>query len=173
MELLKGRAGIESKFFELCQTVTESNGYELYDLEYLSGPKLLRLYIMNKSTQTAVIEDCIKVDNALSPFFESETWMPEEVTLEVSSPGIYRVFRTLNHFQMAVGKLISIIITKNLNGEAFVGMPKSITAEKKLRGSLLSVTEEGIILEIGKFKVPVQFENIKRAHLDEEIDFKK
>ena len=173
MELLKDRLGIEGKFFELCQSIAYENGYELYDLEYLGGSKLLRLYIMDKKTQSALIEDCVKIDHALTPYFESETWMPEEVTLEVSSPGIYRTLRTFEHFQMVLGKTISTVLNKNLSGDKYKEMPKSITAEKKLKGKLMNVSESGVLLNIGKFDVEIPFENLKKANLEEDLDFKK
>jgi ribosome maturation factor RimP len=173
MELLKDRSGIEGKFFELCRSITNDNGYELYDLEYQSGSKLLRLYIMDRKTQSALIEDCVKIDHALTPYFESETWMPDEVTLEVSSPGIYRTLRTFEHFQMVVGKTIATVLNKNLSGDKYKEMPKSITAEKKLKGKLLNVNENGLFLNIGKFDVEIPFENLKKANLEEDLDFKK
>ena len=166
MELSKDRTGIEAKFFFLCEQVAKDNGYILYDLEYIVGSKLLRVYIMNESTKSALIEDCIKVDHALTPFFESETWMPREITLEVSSPGIYRQLRVKEHFKQSVGKKVSTVLSKNLTGELYTGMPKSITAEKKLKGELLEIEDEAIYLKIDKFKVMVPFINIKRANLE-------
>lgn len=167
MELIQERSGVEGKFFNLCSKVALENGLELYDLEYVIGSKLLRLYIMDKKTKTALIEDCAKIDHALTPYFETETWMPDEVTLEVSSPGVYRGLRTLEHFSMAIDKNISVVLNKNLSGEDYKDMPRSITAEKKLKGKLQQVLDNKVELVIGKFLVPVTFENIKRANLDD------
>lgn len=166
MDLFKDRTGIEAKFFNLCEQVAKDNGYVLYDLEYIVGAKLLRVYIMNEQTKSALIEDCIKVDHALTPFFETETWMPSEITLEVSSPGIYRNLRAKDHFKQSVGQKVSTVLSKNLTGDLYVGMPKSITSEKKLKGELLEMGEEGIFLKIDKYKVMVPFNNIKRANLE-------
>lgn len=166
MELFKDRSGIEAKFFNLCQQVAKDNGYILYDLEYLVGSRLLRVYIMNETTKSALIEDCIKVDHALTPYFETETWMPKEITLEVSSPGIYRQLREKDHFKQSVGQKVSAVLSKNLTGDDYIGMPKSITAEKKLKGELIEMADEAIYLKIDKYKVMVPFNNIKRANLE-------
>lgn len=166
MDLFKDRTGIEAKFFDLCAQVAKDNGYVLYDLEYIVGAKLLRVYIMNEQTKSALIEDCVKVDHALTPYFESETWMPSEITLEVSSPGIYRQLRAKDHFVQSVGQKVSAVLSKNLSGDLYAGMPKSITAEKKLKGELVEMGDEGIFLKIDKFKVMVPFNNIKRANLE-------
>lgn len=166
MELFKDRSGIEAKFYHLCEQVTKDNGYVLYDLEYIIGSKLLRVYIMNEKTKSALIEDCVKIDHALTPYFESETWMPREITLEVSSPGIYRQLRARDHFEQSIGQKVSAILCSNLTGEQYLGMPKSITAEKKLKGELIEIEDEAIFLKIDKYKVMVPFNNIKRANLE-------
>ena len=59
MDIVKNRIGVEKKFWELCLSVVQEQGLALYDLEFLPGQKLLRLYIMNPETKSAVIEDCI------------------------------------------------------------------------------------------------------------------
>ncbi|MBP9673975.1 MAG: hypothetical protein KBD63_02685 [Bacteriovoracaceae bacterium] len=64
------RNELEQKFFELCNLVVQEQGLCLYDLFYNASSALLRLFIMNKKTGTALIEDCVKVDSALSPYFE-------------------------------------------------------------------------------------------------------
>ena len=82
MELFKKRTGLEEKFYKACETVTVEHDYVIYDMDYIQGSSTVRLFIMNPETKTAVIEDCIKVDRGLSPFFE-EDWVPEDVVLGI------------------------------------------------------------------------------------------
>lgn len=172
MEFAVNRTGIEEKFFNLCTKVCRENGYVLYDLEYIIGPKLLRVYIMNESTKSALIEDCIKVDNALTPYFETETWMPLEITLEVSSPGIFRQLKTLEHFTQVKSHPISIVLNKNLAEMGIKEFPKSIISQKKLMGKLKEIESDKILLEIESFNIPIIFTNIKRANLEMDGDLK-
>ena len=78
MDIHQERIGLEKKFFLLCDPVVQEAGYRLYDLEYITGQKLLRLFIQDPRTGSALIEDCVKVDHALSEPFEKEDWIPEE-----------------------------------------------------------------------------------------------
>ena len=134
------RKGLEKKFFELVQDVVKGEGYELYDLEYLTGQKLLRLYIMDPETQTVVIEDCVQVDRALTEPFEQNDWIPEDVVLEVSSPGIYRKLRNKQHFEWSLEKRIALKYrgdldfgeeSKNraLKGQNLIGFLKGVNGE--------------------------------------------
>jgi ribosome maturation factor RimP len=170
MDITKERIGLEKKFWSLALDVVRGQELELYDLEYLPGQHLLRLYIMNPETKSAVIEDCIKVDHAMTPFFESETWMPEEVTLEVGSPGVYRNVNCLAHFQMGVGEIHSVTIMGALDETVNPALPKKIAGAKKFRGELLEVKPELIVLDIEDHKVSIHLSAIKKAQVDPDFD---
>lgn len=159
--------GIEKKFYDICHPVISSHELCLYDLEYLSVQKLLRIYIYQAATKTAQLEDCVKIDKALSPAFEETEWIPEEITLEVSSPGIFRDLRTLEHYQMAVGERIKAKI-----------MASSLTVEQKqllqkklhggyLIGKILSLDNGAIQLECDdRTLVSLELDKITKANLE-------
>ena len=168
MELFKKRTGLEEKFYQACEAVTVEHDYVIYDMDYIQGSSTVRLFIMNPETKTAVIEDCIKVDRGLSPFFE-EDWVPEDVVLEVSSPGVYRTLKTKENFEAVVGDLINCTISGSLNEELVKDAPKAIQNEKSFRGILKEFNEEKILLEIDGFELPLTIEQIKKANLDPEL----
>ncbi len=172
MDIQKQRAGLEKKFFLLCEPVVQEAGYRLYDLEYLTGQKLLRLFIEDPRTKTALIDDCVKVDHALSPAFETETWIPEDIVLEVSSPGIYRDLNTLEHFKTFLNEIVLVVITGKLSDEQAEGAPKGIKGDKKFRGVMTAVTDEGITLDIQGFKLNLTYAQMKTATLDPDLNTK-
>ncbi len=169
MEISRERTGVEKKFFHMCEPIVQEAGYRLYDMEYVSSSKVLRLFIQDPRTGSALIEDCVKVDNALSPAFESETWIPEEVVLEVSSPGVYRQLANLEHFKMSVGEIIGVVIMGQLTEEQTTGAPKGIKGEKKLRGKLLELNDEGFSMEVNNFPLKLTYKQIKKANLDPDL----
>lgn len=143
------RTGLEKSFYEMCNKVVVEKGYELYDMDYVKGQKTLRLFIMDKKTQSAVIEDCILVDKALSPSFEENEWIPEDIILEVSSPGVYRRLRTKEHFELSLEKRIQIKYRGELDLCDDLKKEKELK-NKILEGYLKAVTskEEELILNI-------------------------
>lgn len=169
MDINQERSGLEKKFFIMCEQVVQETGYRLYDLEYLTGQKLLRIYIQNPATGSALIEDCVKIDNALSPFFESEDWIPDDVVLEVSSPGVYRHLSSIEHFKMSVGEYLSIVIMGQLSEDQLVGAPKGIKGEKKFRGKLLSVNEDEFLIEVKNFPLKIKYKQVKKVNLDPDL----
>ncbi len=169
MDIYQERNGLEKKFFHLCEPVVLEAGYRLYDMEYVTGQKLLRLYIQDPRTGSALIEDCIKVDKALSGPFEKEEWIPEEIVLEVSSPGVYRHIANMEHFRMSLNEMVAVVIMGQLSDEQTAGAPKGIKVEKKLRGMLVEVSDESFIVDIKGFKLKLTYKQTKKVNLDPDL----
>ena len=169
MDILQERSGLEKKFYLLCEPLVQEAGYRLYDLEYVTGQKLLRLYIQDPRTGSALIEDCVKVDHALSEPFEKEEWIPAEITLEVSSPGVYRNISNLEHFKMSLGEIIAVVIVGQLSDDQTVGAPKGIKGEKKFRGKLLEVNQEDYVIEVKGFNLKLNYKQTKKVNLDPDL----
>ncbi|HAZ12462.1 MAG: hypothetical protein A2X86_16820 [Bdellovibrionales bacterium GWA2_49_15] len=166
MEVVRERTGMEKNFFELCRSVVSGLELELYDLEYLPGSGELRVYIKGLQSNSVKIEDCVRVDQALTPFIDELEWMPSKLTLEVSSPGLYRKLREREHFAQAIGETVLLELSKAITD-------KNI---KKVRGKLLSCTNEAIEVEWqidrknGNMGIEIPFANIKKASLDPDFN---
>ena len=167
---------MEKKFFELCSKLVEENGFSLYGLDYRPGQQLLCLFIENPETKTAVLDDCALIDRAMTPFVEESDWMPEELTLEVSSPGVYRdVFEGMQ-FADLVGERISFALFPKIEETMFVGKGtdkevKQWKGQKKVIGYLISFSKEDekIVISPSKeseFKVELSLEEVKKANVE-------
>ena len=99
MELTKNLSQTEQKYTELAMKIVAECDLELYDLEFVQGSSTLRVFIRDPKTNTAEIDDCVKVDRAFSPYCEDLEWIPDNFILEVSSPGVYRSLKRLDHFE--------------------------------------------------------------------------
>lgn len=166
MEVIFERKGLEKKFFEKFVPAISEVGLQLYDLEYLPGQSLLRIYIQNPESKTATIDDCIKVDHLLSPYFESESWIPETITLEVSSPGVYRNLRNLDQVKSSLNEVVSCVIMGKLD---YPELPKKHSGPNKFRGKLTKANEEEITLEIDGEEVFIALQKIKKINVDPDL----
>ncbi len=169
VELELKRTGIDLKLYELSQQIVKTEGFELYDVVYVPGSSTLKVFIMNPETKSAVIEDCIKVDRAFSPYCETEDWIPEDFVLEVSSPGVYRSLKTLRHFELSLGEVILCQIVGGLPAEEVSKLPKGLQKSNKLRGKLNEVRNETILLEVEGVEIEVPFALMKKASLDPDL----
>ena len=141
--------------------VIEDLGYELYDLEDLQyqGQRIIRVSIDHE--QGIQLEDCVRIDQMLQKLFDENDLIDAAYTLEVSSPGIFRVLKNPEHFRRFSGERIKIRLNKKING-----MRQAI-------GKLCSSTEDGIQFlpenesEEGLF---IPYGNISKASLEPELN---
>ena len=141
--------------------VIEDLGYELYDLEDLQyqGQRILRVSIDHE--QGIQLEDCVCIDQMLRNLFDENDPIEEAYTLEVSSPGIFRVLKNPEHFRRFTGERIKIRLKKKINGM------------RQVIGKLCSSTEDGIQFhpenesEEGLF---IAYGNISKARLEPELN---
>lgn len=150
---------LEAKLFDLTKEVlATTENLELYDMEYIKGSKTLRVYVCDKETKNAVIEDCVLVDRAFTPFVEEADWVPDDFVLEVSSPGVYRNLKTQEHFELALGENIQLKLKP--------GLAKNYANKKVLGGKLIEFNEEKIKLNSEDKDLEIPFADIAKANLD-------
>lgn len=166
------REGLEKKFYDLCLSVVTENGYKLYDLEWHPGSGELRLFIMDPNTGSAVIDDCAKIDHALSPFIENETWMPENLVLEVSSPGLFRNLSTVEHFKMVEGQEVSLTLLKSISEEQCPELPKSFRHNMKPKVKIIEANDNELKVELKNVVFAIAYTQIKKANLETELQNK-
>jgi ribosome maturation factor RimP len=154
----------------MAQNAVHEAGMALYDMEYVPQKKFLRLYIINQETKTAVIEECVKVDHFMTPLLEDLNGIPEGITLEVSSPGLYRDLKNRQHFEWSTGMRVKVYLqttTSLLNAKG-----KKIT---EIHGVLKEVVDDangfalGILPEKEKKLVYVTSNDIRKALTDPKI----
>lgn len=173
MVLKAPREGLELKLLLLTQKILQENALELYEMEWNASSGNLTVYIINPNTDTALLDDCVKVDRAFDLYIESEKWIPENFTLEVSSPGLFRVLTTLGHFRKVEGEEILLYLTKKIDEEKYPDFPKALRNNLKLKVRLEKTLETGLLIDAKGVKIEIPFLQIKKANLETDINKSK
>ena len=79
--------------------VLAPNGFTCIDAEWEAQSRTLRLFIDHKDGIN--LDECAKASHLLTESPEIDKLLPIEFNLEISSPGIERPIRTLEHFREA------------------------------------------------------------------------
>ena len=120
-------ASIEEKVTNLVEPIIEKIGYELYDVEYAKEGKnyFLRIFIDNE--KGIDLNDCEKVNDAITDILDTENYIKDQYFLEISSPGIERVLRKDEHLEKNIGEEIEIsLFKKDENGNKnYIGILKA------------------------------------------------
>lgn len=134
------RKGFDKQgLLELLERPVDALGFELVDLDVYMGRRgLLRVYIDRKagSDEGVTLSDCELVSGQLSAFLDVEDPLPGSYVLEISSPGLDRRLRTLEHFERFVGQEIKVELHRANEGR------------KRLRGLLTGIDEQKILLDV-------------------------
>lgn len=156
--------------------LAERHGLSVYDIEMVSfGRPILRVFVEKARSELGedvVVEEGYKPKNAprgvtvgelemfakvLIPFVNLKELFPREGRVEVSSPGLNRKLRRLEHFSAAVGNPVGVTA-------------KTESGKQTIKARLLAVTDGGISLDSPNLPY-VAFSNILRAELQPDINF--
>ena len=146
------------KISALARGIVETHGLELVDAELFRAgrSRIVRLYIGKASGVS--IEDCAKVSRELSTLLDADDVLSGEVyTLEVSSPGLDRPFKTLADWR------------RNVNREVKVTCREPVEGRFQHQGLLLSVDETAAELETKDRKLSIPLNQVALAKLEIKI----
>ena len=145
-------ASRKQRLIELLEPPVQALGYELVDLDVHVGRRgLLRLFIDQE--EGIELADCELVSRQLSAFLDVEDPLPGHYVLEVSSPGLDRRLRTLEHFQ------------RFQDEEATIRLRVPRDGRRKLSGRLLGVQDDTILIEVDGKTWGLQPTEIETAQL--------
>lgn len=132
-------------------------GFELVDIEQTPKGRLIRLFIDKPDKAGGVdVEDCALVSNQLTRLFMVENVVYDR--LEVSSPGLDRPLKKLEHFQRYVGREIQLKTRLPIgNRRNFGGVLSAVEGEK------IRMTVEGETIEL-------EFAQVDKARLVPRFD---
>ena len=144
---------LRERLFVLVEPLLARLGFELVELEFGPGHgrSLLRLFI--DAPAGVGLDDCARVSREVAALLDVEDPIPMAYTLEVSSPGFDRLLRTPAHFGRFVGARV------------FVELKEPRAGRRRYTGTLLTVDDEGIALEVDRERVAVRFAEIGTARL--------
>ena len=129
-------ANIENKVEELLENTINKLGYNLYDVEYVKEAKNYFLRIFIDKDDGINLDDCEKVNNAITDLLDEADLISDQYFLEVSSPGVERIIRKEKH------------LNENIGNEIEVKLYKPIEGNKQIVGILKSYDDSNVVIEV-------------------------
>lgn len=143
---------------EIIERVAAREGLELVHWETV-GPRnhfVLRIFIDKPGGVT--INDCERVSNQVGTLFDVEDLIPNQYTLEVSSPGIERGLYKRADYERFAGRRVRVRTMEPINGQ------------RNFKGTLLGISGDSVSLDVettGRIDIP--FEQIAKANIEYEF----
>jgi ribosome maturation factor RimP len=139
----------------------EALGFEFVGCLYVPQGRyaVLRIYIDNQDGIT--VDDCEQVSRQVSAVLDVEDPIKGAYTLEVSSPGLDRPLFTREHYKRFIGK------------KAHIRLHVPLENRRNFTGIIQEVVDDNVIIQAEDEKFTLALNNIARANLEPEVNFKK
>jgi ribosome maturation factor RimP len=142
----------KQQLIALLEPPLRSMGYELVDLDLrLGGGGLLRVYI--DAVGGITVDDCEDVSRQIGALLDVEDPLPGSYTLEVSSPGLDRRLRTVEHFERFMNEEVRIQLTRPQDGR------------RRFRGRLCGIDRDTVSIVVDGSTWRLRLDDIATANL--------
>ena len=143
---------------QLLTPLVKGSGYELLGIDWASseGHKaLLRLYVEKVEGVPVTIDDCAVISREVSTFLDVEGKLEDAYILEVSSPGMDRIFFSFADMKRYVGQEVKVALKFEAEG-----------ARRHYQGILSEVNDQGgFTVVVEGLPYELTFEKVERARL--------
>lgn len=144
---------MEKSIYDLSLPIVNELGYKLYDVMYLKEGKEYYLRIFIDHENGIDLDDCEKVSNRISDMLDEVDPISTQYNLEVSSCGLERHLREIEHYEAAVGKNVELKFFKTIDGL------------KQIEGILKMVKEDTLIIETEEKEFEVKNDDVSSAKI--------
>lgn len=93
----------------LASPIVDEAGFEMVDMELAGRPGSYVLRLLIDKPGGVTINDCVEINRELSGLLDLEDPIPSRYTLEVSSPGLDRPFKTERDYLRALGTRVKVV----------------------------------------------------------------
>ncbi len=132
---------------------------EIVSLEVTGAKKAPTICVYIDTENGVSFDEITAAQKWINELMDEIDPFPGAYTLEVSSPGIDRPLRTVEHFARFAGQ------------RAYVKATQAVDGRSAWTGIILSATEEEIRMNVDGTEYTIPFNLIKKANLKGEISF--
>ena len=139
---------------QLVGPLLAEKGFELIKVDFLKSKGKYRLILtVDKLAGDVDVEELANINNDVGLALDQQEIIKGRYDLEVSSPGLERPLIKLSDYERFKEKKAHVVLFKPVEGQI------------SLTGRIKSIREDAIDLKVKGKTIPVNFNNIKKAHL--------
>lgn len=157
--IVMNRKDVVQQVEEIVRPIAGRMGLEVVDVQLMGDIQrpLLRV-LMDRLEGGITVEECARVNEALSRQLDLYDLFPTSYTVEVSSPGLDRPLRTDADFRRFAGQRAEIKTFAPIEGQ------------RRFRGTLLGIIGDAVVVQIDGRQVHLPKSEIAQARLAVEME---
>lgn len=152
-------SGKERQLLDALSPRAEAEGVEIVTVEIVGAKKAPTIRVFIDTPDGVGFDELASAQAWINAIMDELDPFPGAYSLEVSSPGIDRPLRTLEHFARFAGQTAVVKTSRPLDGRT------------SFAGAIVSAEGDEVVLDVDGEHVAIPFDGIKRAHLKGTIDF--
>ena len=152
-------SGKERQLLDALSPRAEAEGLEIVTVEVVGAKKAPTIRVFIDTPGGVGFDELASAQAWINAIMDELDPFPGAYSLEVSSPGIDRPLRTLEHFARFAGQTAVVKTSRPLDGRS------------SFAGAIVSAEGDEVVLDVDGEHVAIPFDGIKRAHLKGTIDF--
>ncbi|CVH76242.1 Ribosome maturation factor RimP [Coriobacteriaceae bacterium CHKCI002] len=152
-------SGKERQLLDALSPRAEAEGVEIVTVEVVGAKKAPTIRVFIDTPGGVGFDELASAQTWINAIMDELDPFPGAYSLEVSSPGIDRPLRTLEHFARFAGQTAVVKTSRPLDGRS------------SFAGAIVSAEGDEVVLDVDGEHVAIPFDGIKRAHLKGTIDF--
>ena len=152
-------SGKEQSLLDALEPRASQEGVELVSLEIAGARKAPTIRVFIDTDHGVGFDELAAAQSWINEIMDEIDPFPGAYTLEVSSPGIDRPLRTVEHFQRFVGE------------RAVVKTNGPVEGRSNFTGEIVSATDEAVVIDCDGTTYQIPFTQVKRANLKGTVSF--
>lgn len=149
----------ENQLLQALLPTAEESGVEIVSVEVVGARKAPTIRVYIDTPDGVSFDELAGAQEWVNRIMDDLDPFPGAYTLEVSSPGIDRPLRTLEHFQRFAGETAVLMLSAPHDGRA------------KWTGKLAGTDGDDVLLEVDGRTERIAYDEIKKAHVKGQVDF--
>lgn len=149
----------ENQLLEALLPKAQDEGVEIVSLEVVGARKAPTIRVYIDTPNGVSFDELAGAQEWINQIMDDLDPFPGAYTLEVSSPGIDRPLRTLEHFQRFAGETAVLVLSTPYDGRG------------KWTGKLAGTDGTDVLLEVDGRTERIAYDDIKKAHVKGQIEF--
>ena len=151
----------EQAILRALEPQAQQEGIEVVAVEVVGAKKSPTIRVYIDTPEGVSFDELSQAQSWIDGIVEQLDPFPGAYVLEVSSPGIDRPLRTLEHFERFAGEQAVVKLASPLDGRA------------TFTGALAGVRNGLVLMECDGAAFELPYDQVKRAHLKGTVDFSR
>ena len=121
----------------------------------------VKIQVMIDNQNGISVDECVRVSRMTEDIIKLDDGFKSDYTLEVTSPGINRPLFLEDDYR------------DNIDSKVKISLKKMQDNTKNISGIIMEVVGKSVVIKSRNKTYKIEFDNIKKANLDREIEIKK